>query len=74
MKSSQFPVVAEFEYIDPLWRVCALAITTIISRVPVAKAPSIVCGVRISVVHFSLLMEYPCSAYNTGYRVVRLFA
>ena len=57
MKSSQFPVVAEFEYIEPSWRVRASASTTIISRVPVAKAPSIVCGVRISVVHFSWSIE-----------------
>ena len=57
MKSSQFPVVAELEYIEPLCCVCASAITTIISRVPVANAPSIVCGVLISVDHFSLLIE-----------------
>ena len=57
MKSSQLPVVTEFEYIDPLCSVCASASTTIISRVPVANAPSTVCGVLISVLHFSLLME-----------------
>ena len=57
MKSSQFPVVTELEYIEPLCSVCASAITTIISCVPVANAPSIVWGVLISVVHFSLLME-----------------
>lgn len=57
MKSSQLPVVAEFEYIEPLCFVCASASTTIISPVPSANAPSIVFGVWISALHFSLLIE-----------------
>jgi hypothetical protein len=44
MKFSKSPVVTELEYIDPLWTVFESGNTTITSRVPMANAPSIVCG------------------------------
>jgi hypothetical protein len=51
MKVSKSPVVRELEYIEPLWTVLLSGSTTIISRAPLANAPSIVCGVWISPIH-----------------------
>jgi len=44
-------VVRELEYIEPLWTVLLSGSTTIISRAPLAKAPSIVWGAWISLIH-----------------------
>ena len=41
---SKSPVVAELEYIEPLWTVLESGRTTIMSWAPWAKAPSMVCG------------------------------
>ncbi len=54
---SKSPVVGELEYIEPLCAVFESGRTTIISRAPWAKAPSIVCGTWISCDHCSAPME-----------------
>ena len=57
MKSSKSPVVTELEYIEPLCSVFESGSTTIISRAPLANAPSIVCGTWISFDHCSAPIE-----------------
>jgi hypothetical protein len=55
-------VVGLLAYIEPLCIVFESGNTTIISRAPSAKAPSIVCGTWISCDHCIAPIEYPCSA------------
>ena len=57
MNVSKSPVVTELEYMEPLWIVFESGKTTIISRAPLAKAPSMVCGTWISLVHCSAPIE-----------------